>query len=233
MNEEKTLEVIFRLEQFCGPLELLFALVHKEEIDICTIFLQELVQQFLQGEEKGIDKSAEFLSLMATLLLIKSRSLLPQTEITEEEREAPPLELMQHLLEYYRVKEAAEQLSAREEEQKSFYPRGWTPVEIPPTSGLENLELQELTQILRTLLTRASQAPKHRILEEKWKVSDQLLWLKETLLQKNQAPFEEIFNLNKYREELIATFLALLELMKMQFLYIKKEETRLFLCLAK
>lgn len=114
-----------RLAAFEGPLDLLYHLIEKNEIDIYDIPIAALTEQYLAyldaAEDRDMDGMSEFLLMAATLLEIKSKLLLPKPKAEEEEGPDPREELVQRLLEYKRIKDATETLKEREEEAALVY----------------------------------------------------------------------------------------------------------------
>ena len=114
-----------RLAAFEGPLDLLYHLIEKNEIDIYDIPVAALTEQYLAyldaAEDRDMDGMSEFLLMAATLLEIKSKLLLPKPKAEEEEGPDPREELVQRLLEYKRIKDATETLKEREEEAALVY----------------------------------------------------------------------------------------------------------------
>lgn len=222
----------FTLENFEGPLELLYYLIQKEEIDPCGIVIKQLTSQLIQALKTSpeVDVSSEMLYLTASLLLIKSHKLLPHaTESLEEVEDDPRLEMIQSLIEYCRFKEMAKALTVKEEEQKAYFPR-------PPSSfkrewgpGLDDVDKEELKNLLEQVLKKAAKLPEKMIQEEPWQVADKVVWLQYLLRSHFQLPFEAIFSSTMGRQELIVSFLALLELMKHQHLKVVREKEELYI----
>lgn len=209
------------LENFEGPIDLLFHLVQQSEIDIYEVRLQVITEQFMTIITKNppaIDKSSEFLATAAALLWLKSKTLLPPQEQAKEEEEAeedPHLEIIQHLVEYCRIKEAAQLLSTREQQQQGYYSRGLSGShEVKKPMGIEHLTLDDLAGLFKSIASRASSQP--RLLEaETWKLADKIEDLRADLQRLKKIQFSQLFSYEKCRLELIVTFLAVLELMKL------------------
>jgi len=223
----------FTLPNFEGPLELLLYLVQKEEVDVCEIFLKHVTEQFSKELESAVsvDHGAEFLSIATTLLLMKSRKLLPVTEgtISEDEEADPRFQIIQQLLDYCRFRDIAEGLSEREEQQKTFFARGvpLEPKRISP--GLEEVHLEDLAGLLQDLLRRAEKKPSLVIRGEEWQVAPKIQWLKNEMEQGKRYNFDELFSFEKTRGELVVLFLALLELMKHQQACVYREDELLYI----
>jgi segregation and condensation protein A len=214
---------IFTLENFEGPLDLLWHLINRQEIDIYQISLTAIIRQYLLKQKEfplsELDRGAEFIVLAASLAWLKSKTLLPkheqQSEQNLEEVELDPhFEIIHHLIDYSRFKQAAKDLAAREQQQGAFYARGIDNPEAKKNLGIEHLSLEDLASLFQQILAKA--APQKGIIkEEEWKVSDKISYLREQLLQEKKLLFADVFTGQMSRIELIVTFLALLELMKL------------------
>jgi segregation and condensation protein A len=211
------------LENYQGPLECLYQLVLKREIDIRDVLLQDVAQQFtallLAPMEQTLDVGAEFIGTMAAMMLLKSRSLLPRQPLEEgEEEEAQPGAALLHLLvAYCQIKSLAKQLNDREALQFNHYPRGLLPVletTTPTSSGIEQVSLDDLSGAFRKILSEAAHMKKGIIKDEEWKVSDKLIYLRHQLKDHAGISLIQLFPIERPRIELIVTFLALLELLK-------------------
>lgn len=211
---------IFTLENFEGPLDFLLHLVQKNEIDIYDIRLQKITEQFIQRlgtASPGIDNGAEFIGLTASLMWLKSRMLLPKHEqaIDPEELEQDPrFEIIHQLIEYCRFKDASKELIAREQRQNAFYSRGLDAPDIKKNLGIEHLTLEDLAGLFQQVLAKASSQTRE-IHEEKWLVSDKIVWIRKRLKAEKEILFEVLFTPELSKEELIVIFLAVLELMKL------------------
>lgn len=211
---------IFVLENFEGPLDLLWHLIHRQEIDIYEIPIIKITQQFLskhKNEEQKLDQSAEFIALAASLIWYKSKTLLPKHEQEQEQEPEeeldPNFDLIHHLIDYCRFKQAAKDLAAIEEKQGSYYPRGIEEQNIHKNLGIQHLSLDDLALLFQQILAK-SVPQKGIIHEEEWKVSDKINELSEWLERHKKINFKKVFNHLMGRMELIVTFLALLEMMK-------------------
>ena len=217
----------FKLSNFEGPLEFLLQLIQKDEMDIYEVPLNALIEQFQNSELHTLDSGAEFLGNASFLLWLKSKTLLPEHErvATPEELELDPrFEIIHQLLEYCRFKQAAKEISLLEHKQGHFYLRGSEAHGAKKPLGIEHLSLDDLAQYFQQVLLKATPQT-GSIQEEEWKVSDKISWLDELLQRTLSVPFNLLFTENMGRMEMIVTFLAILELMKMGRLKaIRKEE---------
>lgn len=195
------------LENFEGPLDLLLHLIQKNEINIYDIPVQAVTSQFLLQE---IDEGAEFLSSASLLLLLKSERLLPQTDARRGGKDAY-LSILQGILEYCSLKEVSKKLQIVDE---GIYFTREVPEEYSEPM-MPDISLQELSAVFQKLMERKGPEPKI-IKQEGFLVSECMEQLRVILSMKEKVPFEEVFALEKSKEELIALFLALLQLMKTQ-----------------
>lgn len=209
----------FLLGTFHGPLDLLTHLVQKEEIDIHSVELQRITSQFrdIPDEDLSLEVSSEFISETGFLLWLKSRTLLPLPPVEEElapEEPDPRFEIIHHLVDYCRFKEAAKLLSVIEEEQNDYFPRGMH--EHPNARkpfGIEHLTLDDLAGLFNQVIAKASVG--QRLIEgETFILSDVIQEVLKALRLHKNILFEVLFAVDKSKEELIVTFLAVLELMK-------------------
>ncbi len=211
----------FSLANFEGSLDFLLCLIQKEEIDIYDIPIQELIQQFIhklaESKEESLDKGAEFIGMTAYLVWLKSKTLLPRNEQptdAEEIIEDPNFEIIHHLIDYCRFKQAAKDLSVLQEKQQACYFRG---IEIPEWKkplGIDHVSLDELSQMFKEMMKRSVPASP-KIQEENWRVSDKIRVIRRWLQERTLFAFALLFSAQQSRQEMIVTFLALLELMKM------------------
>ncbi|MBA2369836.1 MAG: segregation/condensation protein A [Candidatus Protochlamydia sp.] len=211
----------FALKNFEGPLEFLLSLIQKEEINIYDVSIQTLTQQFLERihawEAESLDKGAEFVGSAAYLVWLKSKTLLPAQEQEKEEvipEEDPHFEIIHHLLDYCRFKQAAKQMAIQEEKQQGCYFRGLSSSKWKRPLGLDAISLDELSAVFGEIMLRT----KHligRIEEEDWKTSDKIKIIRRSLEMHPFLLFESLFSTASSRLELVVIFLAILELMKL------------------
>lgn len=214
-------EMTFRLENFEGPLDFLWYLIQKNEIDIYEIHLHQITRQFLEKlkdlSNLNLDASAEFLGTAACLVWMKSKHLLPKHEqeqlIQEDETEDPRFEIIHSLIDYSRFKEAGKGLAERELQQNAFYSRGAAMSETQKNLGIEHLSLEDLAFLFKNVLAKA-ETQKGQLHEEIWKVSDKIEAIRKQLMRDKRLLFGILFTPDRSRSELIVLFLAILELMK-------------------
>jgi len=217
-----------RLEIFEGPLDLLLFLIRKNEIDIYDIPINLIVEQYQQYldlmKSLNLEVAGEFLVMAATLSHIKSRMLLPRDEEAEEEEEDPRRELVERLLEYQKFKALAKQLIKREQVGRDVFVREFDENEVKKLAGelkAERLEFEEvgifqLIDAFQSLLKRRKLEDIRKVVAERIKVVDKISQILSLLKEKQEIEFEELFGQNPTRTELVVTFLALLELIRLQ-----------------
>jgi segregation and condensation protein A len=212
----------FALENFEGPLDFLMHLIQKNEIDIYDIPLHQIIEQFkskLNNECDALNSGADFVGTTSALIWMKSKMLLPKHEqVTnpEEEEIDPSFEIIHQLLDYCKFKQAAKELSDREQKQNAFYSRGLeTFPELKKRMGIDHIALEDLAALFKKVLDKAAEN-KEPIFEEAWRVCDKLKELRHYLLKYPTIRFNELFTSKKSKVELIVTFLAILELLKLE-----------------
>lgn len=214
-----------KLDIFEGPLDLLLYLIKKNEVDIYDIPIALITGQYLEYldlmRELNLDVAGEFLVMASTLVKIKSQMLLPPVEGEGEGEETDPrAELMEHLLEYQRYKEAAHQLFTRELLEKDIFTRPLT--EEPGETKREEevlieASLFDLVDALRKVIERKD-LPEHfmGVAVEKITVRDKIMSILQQLKQTPQIVFQSLFDPLVTRYEIVVSFLAVLELIRLR-----------------
>ena len=215
-----------KLEAFTGPMDLLLHLIRKHQINIYDIPIALITQQYLEYlslmKTLNLSLAGEFLVMAATLLYIKSRMLLPKEEKPETEEDEgldPRSELVRQLVEYERFKEAAGTLVARELHWRESFVRD--PLPLSAASGeeediaTEDLQLFDLLSAFQAVLDRAPTDQVVELSRETWTVQDRIQVILERLEGESTIPFAGLFDQQWSRPLIIATFLALLELVRM------------------
>ena len=218
-----------KLPGFEGPIELLWALVQKSEVNVCDLNLNNLVEQIasaLSCTSDHLDMGAESIAHASNLLWVKSRTLLPKAEVAamaEDDPSSLQLAMLQKLVEYCRFKDAASHLSLREEKAKESFLRPFTSIEgIKKPLGIEHVSLSELAAVFQCVLEKAKGGV-GVVEEEEWRVSDKMGQIRNALKNAGSIPFETLFSEECTRPELIVLFLAVLELMKLNEIRVQKK----------
>ncbi len=228
------------LEAFEGPLDLLLHLIRKEEVDIYDIPIGRITEQYLLYLDRmralDINVAGEFVVMAATLMLIKSRMLLPKDDRpkeddTEEEALDPRLDLVRQLVEYKRYKDAANTFAYRELLRGATFPKGGTPDPLPPDEDLAakklgDIGIHELFQAFQRVLERSQEKVSFGHLKmQRWSVPDKMHGILGRLSVVEALPFEELFTPEAPKGEVIVTFVALLELLRLRHLIVLQSET--------
>lgn len=219
-----------QLEIFEGPLDLLLYLIKKEELDIYHIPIARITEQYLEYihimKMLNLDVAGEFLVMVATLMHIKSRLLLPEEELEEEELEEDPrAELVKQLIEYQKFKEAAERLKAKEIEQEEIFTRsGDEAAELSQKEGfLLEASLFDLLSAFSNVLKAVGEKEEFtEIMEEETTVKEKIRNIMDMLRVKASLNFTEFFVGLVNRVEMVVTFLALLELIRLKEIKIRQ-----------
>lgn len=230
MTESPLMKPHYKLETFEGPLDLLLHLIDKSEIDIYNIPISEITEQYMDVlaamQELELEVTSEFLVMAATLLAIKSQMLLPKPppveldDYYEDEQEDPRAGLVQKLLEYRKYKAIAEELRDKELARSLVYtrePEDLTPfvreAEVNPVEGLDVSDLVIAFQrALRKAKTRNAVA---KIRRDEISVKERMREVIGLLDNRGgKLLFSKLFDYEMNREEVVVTFMALLELMK-------------------
>ena len=213
-----------RLQNFEGPLDLLLHLIKKHEVSIYDIPIALITQQYLDYidlmQEMNLDVAGEFLVMAATLIHIKSRTLLPRQDPAQEDPDEDPREaLVRRLLEHQKFKAAAELLHERETLRSAQWTRPDGPIaEIAgeaPEPEIE-VDLFSLISAFRAVVERARQRPKIYLPGEQIPIEDRIEQLLGKLSETEACGFEDLFADVQSRSGLIVTFLALLEMIRLK-----------------
>lgn len=213
-----------RLDAFEGPLDLLLHLVKTSEIDIYHLPIATITDQYLEYldmfEELNLDVAGEYLVMAATLMYLKSRLLLPADEDDDEDGEADPaVDLVRQLAEYQRYREAAEELRDRARLGRDVFRR----LPAPPDAeiddpGFQAVDLAALLEALRRVLAGAAARKPHVLEGEEHSVADAVSAMIARLRSAERIEFVDLFAPGSTRSLIIATFIGLLELIKMRII---------------
>jgi segregation and condensation protein A len=216
-----TSAVVFHLDRFEGPLDLLLYLIQRDEIDIYDIPIAHITKQYLAFLEVidvfSLDNAGDFLVMAATLMRIKVRMLLPIQRPAEDEEDGDPRdELVRRLLEYKKFKEASEKLAAAEERRRDWYHRGTEFPYLEPDEQPAELSLSmfDLLSAVREIFDQLKAERRHHVRQEVFTVEDQGARILARLEGRESIRFAEIFAQARIKMEVVVTFVAMLELMK-------------------
>lgn len=233
-----------KLEQFEGPLDLLLHLIKINEVDIYNIHIHKITDQYMEYIEhidvSNMEYTSEFLVMAATLLEIKSKMLLPSRDLDNFsdliDSSDPRTDLVQKLLDYKKYKEASVFFKDREDffgriyykEQEDLTPfaKVMTLEELN-----DNLDKELLMEGLRRVLLNTSKSDEHRghffkkLKRDSFTVDEKLFYIKDRLVKEKEFTFDSLFpKENLLREEVIVSFLAILELLKLKEIKIKQDK---------
>ncbi|MEE8359666.1 MAG: segregation/condensation protein A [Candidatus Omnitrophota bacterium] len=216
-----------KLELFEGPLDLLLHLIKKSEIDIYDIPIASITEQYVEYMDfmqlLDLNIAGEFLVMAATLIHIKSKMLLPQPQVEEEtaEEEDPREELVKKLLEYKRFKEAAIELSNKATMQKDYFGRrvSFSPSAFKGEAKEEEYFEASLFDLITAFTKVMKEVPKqlfYQVIKDEFTVEEKMHDIFHLLVKRTRVHFTELFRNAKNKIEVITTFLALLELIRLK-----------------
>ena len=226
---ESVVDYSTKLDIFEGPLDLLLHLIKEAKIEIKDVFVSKVTEQFLAYIEGltilNVDKASEYLNMAATLLEIKSKSILPVEEDPLDQIEDPEATLIRQLEEYKLFKEASTKLKTQENVDR-FYK---SPDKSVGTLKIvyNDFNLDGLISAFSKLLMRVDDKKRQEstlkeIPKEIFTVKDKVNLIREVVLEKEEVSFFELFSSYYTRTELVTTFQALLELLKMQYVSVEQ-----------
>ena len=217
-----------RLSAFEGPLDLLLHLIRENQVNICDIPIAQITEQYLEYisfmESLDLSLAGDFLEMAATLIRIKAQMLLPQTAEEGEEEADPREQLVRKLVEYRKFKEAASSLSRSEEDRRDHFAHGSDPRAYADLAdeGLETDEflrdvtLFDLVDALREVLARIPRRiDVHTVDVEQVTVEERMEWIRTTVGSRGTVTFRALFEGMSTRAQVVATFIALLELIRL------------------
>ncbi len=216
-----------RLEKFEGPLDLLLYLIKRQEVDIYDIPISKITEQYLEYIEMleflNLELAGEFLVMAATLMRIKARLLLPVQVDEEEEEIDPRQQLVQQLLEYQKFKAAATELDSMRYQRQLLFERP----EQEPEEVEEEAEFSYSLFDLITAFKGVLEEARTRYMDvraEESSIEEKMEYLKQRLAEKEVIAFEDLFESDTGVAGLIATFLAMLELLRLRVAKVKQSK---------
>ena len=220
-----------KLAQFEGPLDLLLHLIKRAKIQIREIFVSEITSQYLEylAEISTVDleSAAEFMAMASYLIEIKAKSLLPKPEVLNDPDEDDGSDLIRRLEEYDLFKKASEKM--KETETVKLHFRAPDPTVGDERIALKDMNMEGLFRALQKIYSRIEKRSlsmtEREIVRDPFTVAEKIELIENLLASKRKVKFDELFDENSTKTEIITTFQALLELMKLQFLEVTQEET--------
>ncbi|MBQ6921730.1 MAG: segregation/condensation protein A [Clostridia bacterium] len=224
---ESVVDYSTKLDNFEGPLDLLLHLIREAKIEIKDVFVSQVTEQFLAYingvSSLDVDKASEYLNMAATLLEIKSKSLLPKLEVFDDAD--PEQALIRQLEEYKLFKEASEKLKEKENVSRFYKEPDKTVGEVKIVYS--DFTLDGLINAFSKLLMRVDDKTRQEnilkeIPKEIFTVKDKVDDIRNVLLERKSVSFFEMFSPHCTKNELITTFQALLELLKLQYVSVEQ-----------
>jgi segregation and condensation protein A len=219
-----------KLPLFEGPLDLLLFLIHRDQIDIHDIPIARITEEYLSYLQMmrvlQLDVAAEFMVMAASLMSIKSQMLLPRPEPTGEfPEEDPRQELVQRLLEYRLYKSAAQSLLNREQQARQIFTRpGESPSEeIEEEEDLLEVSLFELISAFEQLIEAHPEEAIHNVVLEEYTVKQRCEYILDLLQSERKIAFQELIRSDSRPIAMVVTFLAVLELMRVQQIAVRQK----------
>jgi segregation and condensation protein A len=223
-----------KIEVFEGPLDLLLYLIKKEEVDIYSVSIERITKQYLEYLQTfrmlDLDIAGEFVVMAANLIYIKSRSLLPadqQAADEEADEEDPRWDLIRQLIEYKKFKDVAFHLHRCEVLQEGIIPRiaGKPTVDDTETLLKDEVGIFDLITAFQKVLKKLENRQENlrEIFEENFTVSDKIDYILQTISSGAKVSFSSLFATAATRTEIVVTFLALLELIRLKQLRVTQQ----------
>jgi len=219
------------LDVFEGPLDLLLYLIKQDELDIYDIPIERITRQYMQYLDimKMLDLNiaGEFIVMAATLMMIKSRMLLPVEERHElEEEEDPRWDLVRQLVEYKKFKDAASHLGELEVRQENMFARTGDGIQLGPEPdiALEDVSIFDLISAFNEALRKAPREELKEIFAEKFTVADKIDHIILIMRERGKASLSRLLAGMTHRYEMVCTFLAILELIRLKQVKAKQSD---------
>jgi segregation and condensation protein A len=222
-----------KLQLFEGPLDLLLYLVKKDHVNIYDIPIAQVTQQYMDYLELmkilDLNIAGEFLVMAATLIQIKSKMLLPVPDVEQpQEEDDPRSELIKQLLEYERFKQIAQELRQKETNQQDIFKRPRVLErdipEGPPTAQYFESSIFDLISAFSRALKDTSKDMFYSVIKDEFTVEEKIHDILHDLLLKPSIELSELFAQARQKVEIIVTFLAVLELVRMKEIICRQKE---------
>ncbi len=222
---------VVSIDQFSGPLDVLWDLIKKSKIDITELSISEITEQYIaflkKLEAMDVKLASDFILMASELLYYKSRALLPSGDVEDEYFTRPlPPELIQKLIEYKKFQKVSDELRNYFDKQNNVFLRESIPVDLGEEEYYYDVSLYELLKAFSAVLNSAAVVESREILFDEILVSDKIDFITQLLKEKESLLFDEMFTDKPLRAEVIASFLALLEMTKSGM--IKIQQHRVF-----
>lgn len=221
-----------KLEIFEGPLDLLLYLVKKDHLNIYDIPVSEVTRQYLQYLELmrllDLNIAGEFLVMVSTLMQIKSKMLLPAQESDQaQEEDDPRADLIRQLLEYEKFKEIAQTLRQRESGQQEVFKRPKLQSQDDAPDETPVYFEASLFDLIAAFSKALGEVPKelfYEVIKDEFTIEEKIHYILHLLLIKSRVSLSELFAQAKNKLEVIVTFLAILELIRLKEIVFRQKE---------
>lgn len=219
----------YKLDNFEGPLDLLLHLIKGHKLDIKEIKLASLTEQYLeymqQIDSLKIEKAAEFLEVAATLIEIKSKSLLPKPEVDIPVEQDTEAELLQRLEEYHLFKQQGEELKKQENVDRYYKQPSKEAGDFRIILGGFSFDrlIDAFASVMHKTDMKAVEVQPREIKRDRFTTSQKIVIILEVLKESEKTTFFSLFDDTYTRGEVIATFMAILELLKHEQIFVKQE----------
>lgn len=215
---------VVELDEFAGPLDLLWHLIREDEIDILDIPIARIAEQFLQAiRGLGLNQAADYLEMAARLLRIKAQMLLPHP-ISDDDWEDPRYELVRRLLEYQQIREVADWLASQATQRAARWPRGF----IPPQPNLPpppiRLEVTDLLQTVEELIATIPEAVLHRVVPRPLNVEAAARRLDDFLKERDSFSWLDLIGTRPTVVEVLSMLITVLEYARLRRLRVGQPE---------
>lgn len=230
MEENEILDekIKYKLDNFEGPLDLLLHLIKENKMEIETVRLSEITGQFLEYVQNldyiDMEKASEFIEMAATLIEIKSKALLPKPEDIQPEDD--PEEILKRRLEEYKIfKEQSEKMKVLENVDR-FYKEPDSDVgEVRVVFNQFNMDalIEAFSRVMHKVEIKQTVEAPRSIAKDRFTIKEKIQGIREVLADKKQIKFNQLFDEDYSKIEIITTFMALLELLKMQKIKVVQE----------
>jgi len=215
-----------KLQQFEGPLPLLLELIEKQKLDITTVSLAQVADDFLAYLETGkninLANLSEFLLIASHLILIKSKALLPFFEFTKEEEEDIE-DLEERLREYRRFKKVAEELGKNWLKQNISFSKEEEKIEVVQTE-MPDIDVEDLFNLIQEVIKKNEKEEEleEEVIETAVSLEEKITDLRNAILKRAKISFNETVKDSKNKIEVVVSFLAVLEMLKQKFVTVKQ-----------
>lgn len=220
---------VVKIENFDGPLDLLWFLIRRSKIDVNDIFVSQITEQYLQSisniESLDLEKASDFIEVAACLIEIKSKAMLPKPSAPLEDEDSPEKELIRRLEEYRIYKEAS--VKMKEQETIGMHYRAPDNSVGTPRLVLSDMNISGLVKALQKLFGKIEQKAQENqlrnIRKDRFTVAEKMNQIMEVFALNDEVKFYDLFDNDYNKSEIITTFQAMLELLKNQFFTAEQE----------